>query len=182
MEFYRGLCTHEKVSIYSHNDDVRFGELVLELRDLFDEEFVDGHKHSKPLVAFYSQAVSNFIGSASYHGVESVRGVVVSAIARVRRNASAIKHTAQISGPCSTKSVDSVETLASRLHQVVCQLRDRRENRCTLDVKDEYDLQDLFYALLRIFFEDVRKEEWVPSYAGGASRVDFRNVDNQLLA
>ena len=28
-------------------------------------------------------------------------------------------------------------------------------------------------ALLRIFFDDVRKEEWTPSYAGGSSRIDF---------
>lgn len=42
-----------------------------------------------------------------------------------------------------------------------------------MDVDDEYDVQDLFHALLRIPFDDVRPEEWTPSYAGGASRVDF---------
>ena len=40
-------------------------------------------------------------------------------------------------------------------------------------IEDEYDVQDLFHALLRIFFEDVRSEEWTPSYAGGCSRADF---------
>jgi hypothetical protein len=43
----------------------------------------------------------------------------------------------------------------------------------TLDVTDEYDVQDLFHALLMIYFDDIRKEEWVPTYAGGASRMDF---------
>jgi hypothetical protein len=26
---------------------------------------------------------------------------------------------------------------------------------------------------LRLFFDDIRREEWTPSYAGGASRIDF---------
>src|SRR5262249_47411003 len=37
----------------------------------------------------------------------------------------------------------------------------------------EYDVQDLLHALLMIFFNDVRKEEGTPSYAGAASRMDF---------
>ena len=40
-------------------------------------------------------------------------------------------------------------------------------------MKDEYDVQDLLHALLRIFFKDIRPEEWVPSYAGSSSRMDF---------
>lgn len=40
-------------------------------------------------------------------------------------------------------------------------------------VRDEYDLQHLMHALLLLHFYDVRDEEWTPSYAGGASRVDF---------
>jgi hypothetical protein len=34
-------------------------------------------------------------------------------------------------------------------------------------------VQDLFHSLLTISFDDIRKEEWAPSYAGGASRMDF---------
>lgn len=63
--------------------------------------------------------------------------------------------------------------LAERFHRVVGQLRHRRDKRETLDVGDEYDVQDLVHALLTIFFDDIRPEEWTPSYAGGASRIDF---------
>ena len=56
---------------------------------------------------------------------------------------------------------------------VARQIRERRERRPTLDVADEYDVQDLFHALLTIYFDDIRKEELTPSYAGGASRMDF---------
>jgi hypothetical protein len=56
---------------------------------------------------------------------------------------------------------------------IAMQLRERRGNRPTLDVNDEYDVQDLMHALLRLFFEDVRTEERTPSYAGSSARMDF---------
>ena len=66
-----------------------------------------------------------------------------------------------------------IEKLISKFHVVTRQLRQRYENRPTLDVGDEYDVQDLFHALLKIYFDDIRPEEWTPSYAGGSSRMDF---------
>jgi hypothetical protein len=66
-----------------------------------------------------------------------------------------------------------IESLCYKFHVVSIQLQERHENRQTLIVNDEYDVQDLFHALLRIFFDDVRDEEWTPSYAGQASRMDF---------
>ena len=67
----------------------------------------------------------------------------------------------------------SIVRLAERFHRVVGQLRNRHNGRPTLDVNDEYDVQDLFHALLTLFFDDIRPEERTPSYAGGASRIDF---------
>lgn len=60
-----------------------------------------------------------------------------------------------------------------RFHSVAVQLRQRHDARPTLDVSDEYDVQDLLHALLRLHFDDIRPEEWTPSYAGKSSRVDF---------
>jgi hypothetical protein len=56
---------------------------------------------------------------------------------------------------------------------VARQLRSRYGSRNTIEIEDEYDVQDLFHSLLRIHFDDVRAEEYTPSYAGSASRVDF---------
>ncbi|XFF02408.1 nucleotide-binding protein (plasmid) [Bradyrhizobium guangxiense] len=67
-------------------DDARFREIVFELRDLFDDMFVEGSRHSRPLLAYFNESISNYIGTPSYHGVECVKGVVGSAIARVKRN------------------------------------------------------------------------------------------------
>ena len=75
--------------------------------------------------------------------------------------------------PGAGRNPDIIVTLAERLHVVIRQLRHRHDNRPTLDVADEYDVQDLFHALLRVHFDDIRAEEWAPSYAGGASRMDF---------
>lgn len=76
---------------------------------------------------------------------------------------------------------DPVPLLCSRFHEVAKQLRIRHANRNTVEVQDEYDVQDLTHALLRIFFDDVRDEEWTPSYAGGASRMDFLLPDEQTV-
>ncbi len=80
-----------------------------------------------------------------------------------------------------TDPVLSVENLCAKFHAVARQLRSRRENRGTLEVEDEYDVQDLFHALLKIFFDDVRTEEWTPSYAGTSSRMDFLLKSEQIV-
>ncbi|MGY1846162.1 PD-(D/E)XK nuclease domain-containing protein [Blastococcus sp. SYSU DS1021] len=52
-------------------------------------------------------------------------------------------------------------------------IKRRHGGRPTLELNDEYDTQDLMRGLLVQFFDDVRDEEWSPSYAGGGSRIDF---------
>ena len=76
-------------------------------------------------------------------------------------------------GAAAVSALQRVETVCRRFHLVARQMRARHSNRQTLEVEDEYDVQDLVHALLRLDFDDIRDEEWTPSYAGGASRVDF---------
>lgn len=66
-----------------------------------------------------------------------------------------------------------LERILSRFYKVARQLQNRHDNRQTIEVNDEYDVQDLLYALLKLYFDDVRQEEWTPSYAGKSSRMDF---------
>ena len=70
-------------------------------------------------------------------------------------------------------NIDLLQNLLDKFHEVVKQLRNRHNGRNTLDVTDEYDVQDLLHALLKLYFDDIRKEEWTPSYAGGCARMDF---------
>lgn len=66
-----------------------------------------------------------------------------------------------------------VRLICERFHTVALQLARRHSKRETLKIADGYDVQDLLHALLRLHFDDVRAEEWTPSYAGGAARMDF---------
>lgn len=75
--------------------------------------------------------------------------------------------------PTGPTPATNLATIFERFHTVARQLRARHDGRPTLNVADEYDVQDLLHALLRVYFDDVRAEEWTPSYAGGASRMDF---------
>jgi hypothetical protein len=72
-----------------------------------------------------------------------------------------------------SSAIEKVKLIINRFHQVVRQLQARHSNRNTLEIGDEYDVQDLFHALLKLYFDDIRPEEYTPSYAGSASRVDF---------
>jgi hypothetical protein len=63
--------------------------------------------------------------------------------------------------------------LADSFHRVAVKLRERRTRREPLLINDEYDVQYLLAALLETRFDDVRPEDWLPTYAGGARRVDF---------
>ena len=165
--------TRDSLSI-SQGDDARFREIGVELIDLFRDELIDGLHHAKITADYFNDATRNFSGSPSYRGVENVRGVANAVLARVKRSAASLK-SAQVSpgSPTAPERVEALYRIGERFHLVAKQLRIRRETRPTLDVNDEYDVQDLFHSLLRIPFDDVRPEEWTPSYAGGASRVDF---------
>jgi len=75
----------------------------------------------------------------------------------------------------------TLERMARRLPEVIHQLRQRHDNRDTLIVKDEYDLQDLIHSLLHLFFEDIRPEEGTPSLAGVNARMDFLLYNEQTV-
>ena len=65
-----------------------------------------------------------------------------------------------------------LKNLFSKFHRIVISLRNRYSKRPAFKINDEYDVQDLLYSLLLLHFEDIRREEWTPSYAGGTARMD----------
>ena len=67
----------------------------------------------------------------------------------------------------------NLQLLIERFHLVARQLRQRYDDRSTLKIGDEYDVQDLLQALLHIFFNDIRKEDGTPIHAGAAAKIDF---------
>jgi hypothetical protein len=69
--------------------------------------------------------------------------------------------------------LDRIRKLCLRFHAVTRQLRLRKDYRATLEVEDDYDLQDLLCALLKMEFDEVGVDEWTPPYTGGAPRTTF---------
>lgn len=68
---------------------------------------------------------------------------------------------------------DLLTRVLNRFSSFIKQLNRRHNNRKGIDVKDEYDVQNLLHALLITFYDDVRAEDPVPICAGGSSRLDF---------
>ncbi|WP_143325821.1 hypothetical protein [Paraburkholderia ribeironis] len=88
----------------------------------------------------------------------------------------AIDHALELGNVSVTEpALKRLVRLVERLPEVSRNLvKERRhEKRDTLDVRDEYDVQDLMRAFLHLEFDDVRAEEYCPSYAATSSRVDF---------
>ena len=72
-----------------------------------------------------------------------------------------------------TNPEDRIVAQCRRFPLFVDRLQNRQRSRNPVCVDDEYDVQDLLHAILKLHFDDVRPEEVTPSYAGSASRVDF---------
>ena len=53
-----------------------------------------------------------------------------------------------------------VTNLCDRFPIMANTLKARHDGRSTLEITDEYDVQDLFTAMLKLHFDDVRPEEW----------------------
>jgi len=83
--------------------------------------------------------------------------------------------------PLTHSPLDFIRSICDRFHIIACQIRSRHDHRDTLNVHDEYDVQDLFHALLRLHFDDIRREEWTPSYAGASARMDFILKNEQIV-
>ena len=70
-------------------------------------------------------------------------------------------------------AIEKLERLFLMFHNIATSLRSKYSMRQTIEINDEHDVQDLFSVLMVLDFEDIRREEWTPSYAGGTARMDI---------
>jgi hypothetical protein len=80
-----------------------------------------------------------------------------------------------------TTASELIERVVRRFHRIARQLKHRHNDRTSINVSDEYDVQDILHAVLRGLFDDVRPEEYTPSYAGGSARMDFLLKAEQVV-
>lgn len=76
--------------------------------------------------------------------------------------------------------ISNLTQMLRRFPHFARQITKRHANRLHVEIKDEYDVQDIIHGLLWIWFSDIRAEEVTPSYAGGSSRVDFLLKSGQI--
>jgi len=74
-----------------------------------------------------------------------------------------------------------IESLFERFHSVALEINRRHDNRHSLTINDEYDVQDLLRGLLRLYFDDINDEEYTPSYAGFCARMDLLLREEQVV-
>ena len=74
-----------------------------------------------------------------------------------------------------------VESLFGKFHSVALEINRRHDERHSLNINDEYDVQDLLRGLLKIYFDDVRDEEYTPSYGGACARMDLLLKKEQIV-
>lgn len=118
--------------------------------------------------------------------IENIRGEFPSKVDDVCHIINAIIDSVEngyieIDNKTSKGSVLGLENIFNKFHKIVRQLRSRHDGRNTLDIEDEYDVQDLLHALLHLYFDDIRAEEWTPSYAGSALRMDFLLKEQEIV-
>jgi len=79
-------------------------------------------------------------------------------------------------------SCDEVLTkIFDNFHNCARQARNRYNARSTIDISDEYDVQDFIHILLRLYYNDIRAEEYTPSYAGSSGRMDFLLYNEKVV-
>jgi len=175
-------------------DDARVANVESSIRDKIRDVFgqnspeFDEHAHHEiwqgpHTVSIYGETGENQQRFAD--GIPRSVTVLEGLIARLEEKRSELNEAGAVAGsegkagsPAALASASpdplcALRRILLRFHLCVRQLRDRHDSRSTLDVSDEYDVQDLLHALLRTLFDDIRPEEHTPSYAGKASRMDF---------
>jgi hypothetical protein len=83
------------------------------------------------------------------------------------------KKKIQINGDYIEDPLTWLQNFFSRFHSIAIQLEKKYRDRETFKVRDEYDVQRIIHCFLLLKFEDIRAEEWTPSYTGQSSRMDF---------
>jgi len=125
----------------------------------------------------YSKRLKNIF---SLETEEQIKEIVSRAM-KFKKESEAILYK-YVPPPIHKETVDQlIEKVLKRFHQVAREIRRRHANRPSFEIKDEYDVQDLLRGLLKLHFDDVRDEEWTPSYAGASARMDLLLKSEQIV-
>ena len=106
---------------------------------------------------WYANNISNICSNDYVHNKDAHRkniqiiGDIISNLEENKEDLTTAFSIANKAVANNTLNVEMLSFLLNRFHHVAMQLRDRYDDRETLDVSDEYDVQDLLHALLNIY-------------------------------
>ena len=82
-------------------------------------------------------------------------------------------------GYCEYSATETVIHILNNFSNSIKRItNDRYNSRLGLQIIDEYDVQDILFALLKGFFDDLEREDPVTKLAGKSSRIDL-NIRSQ---
>ena len=165
----------KKSSSWGYHLDLEYQErvtgIVQELRDLISSRIPNANQASIDIIRAYNQNLGPD-GSITYKQVSSVITALESFRVRVERFPEITQNPNGISA-LQIEKLEILNRIIEKFHDFARQLRSRHDDRPTLEIKDEYDVQDSIHAIMKLFFEDIRKEEPTPGFAGSSLRADF---------
>jgi hypothetical protein len=78
-------------------------------------------------------------------------------------------------------SIEQVLHFLSRFDHMTRALQTRAQNKPPVELKDEYDVQDLVYAALKPMIPDLKREDPYPKRAGQSGKLDLRSQRMSML-
>lgn len=98
---------------------------------------------------------------------------LIEGLPQLKGHLSSVTYLSKIKRKSNQLKITDLKNILNRFHLFSNQLKRVRKDKSPFLIEDEYDIQILLHSILRLLFDDVRKEEWTPSYAGGSSRIDL---------
>lgn len=146
--------SHDRDSIHiDHNDDPRFRQIVIELRDFLNDTLGTKDSYSSMIVQFFNEGIDNFVGSPSFKSVENIIGVVTSIITRITRNPEMLSDVSNSNSSSATKKK------VKRLGDVMSKKFSLKNNEIWNEIEKDYDINKRAFGKKINFVTDKFKRE-----------------------
>lgn len=143
-------------------------------KSAWDEFYVWKQRVASFITAAYDDAVMRRFESATRRGMV-VSGATYHNGRYIDQGIGVIEGlvAAQAATTASTGPHSVLLQVFNRFHAAALELNERRSERDPLLLNDEYDVQYLLMAFLRLHFNEVVAENPVPKHGGKSSRIDI---------
>ncbi|MDP3764026.1 MAG: hypothetical protein Q8Q95_00175 [bacterium] len=131
--------------------------------DLSDEFDPKSKLHDGDL--FIDGFIGSFQNTIKTKSILKLRGLAMSARTKIKTGIPLVGNT--------LPSVHQVINILNRLSDVISRLKHRRKGKNSLEVRDEYDIQDILYVMLKGPFPTLQYEDPNKKVGTASSTIDF---------